>query len=143
MREREQSLAVAADRRIEHVAGIEHVRSVDFLGLMEGFRQAKVRRVKLRLVQIVINGLSGDGVTKPELHVLLVVDKPLTGRVVELRLTAFGLQLRESQVPHFGGALEGQFGVELGENLVVLAWNLLIFSCYAAQSRQEQIFDCG
>jgi hypothetical protein len=74
--------------------------------------------------------------------VLLVVDVALAGAVVELRLTAFGLQLRESEVAHFGGTLKGQLRVELREDFIPLSGDLFVLACNATESRQEQVTDC-
>ena len=73
---------------------------------------------------------------------LLVVDITLTSAVVESGLAAFGLKLREAQIPHFGGTFQSHARLMLGENLVVLRRNLLVLAFNAAKSRQEKVFNC-
>ena len=141
MRRGTQSHTVTANVGVVGGGGVQDVRAVDFLGLLERLDQAEVRRMELGLVEVVVHRLAGDGVTKGNFRMLLVVDKPFTSAVVEGGLATFSLQLREAEEPHFGGAFESQFRVVLRENPVVLRRDHLVFAFNATQARQEKVFN--
>ena len=136
-----KSLTITTDRRIVGRGGVQHVGAVDFLGLLKGFNQAQVRRVELRLVQVVVDRLAGNSIPQGDFSVFLVVHKTLTSARVERSLTTFGLQLREAQIPHLGGTLEGHLRIVLGEHLVVLRRDHLILAFDTAKAGQEKILN--
>ena len=101
-----KSHTVTANSRVIRLSGVQDVRAVDFLGLMEALNQAEVRRHELGLVEVVVDGLAGDRVAESNFSMLLVVHVTLASAVVESSLAAFSLQLRQAEEPHFGGALK-------------------------------------
>ena len=70
MGRRTKSNTVTANRRIIRRRRVEDVRTVDFLRLTERFDQAKVRRRKLRLIQVVVDSLTSDRVAETDLIML-------------------------------------------------------------------------
>jgi len=97
--------AVTADSCIESRAGIEHVGGVQLLGFLEALHQAIVRWTKFRLIQIIVNGFSSDGVAEADFQMFGIIDKALPGRIVEGRWSAFLLELSKAQVTHRSPAL--------------------------------------
>jgi hypothetical protein len=75
---REERLAVAAESCLVDEAEVEDAGRVDFLRLVEGFLQTKVRRIELRLVEIVVDRRPGDGIAERDFQMRLVVDEALT-----------------------------------------------------------------
>ena len=94
MRRVDHRNAVAADCGVIGRRCVQSVRGIDFLGLLETLEQAKVGRMKLRLIYVVIDRLAGNSVPKADFGMFLVIDKPLAGPVVERGLAAFRFELR-------------------------------------------------
>ena len=108
---------------------------------MEALDQAQVRRVELRLVEVVVNGFASDRITKADFRMFLVVNVTLTGAVVESGLTAFSLQLGKTQEAEFRRALKRQLRIVLREDFVVLRRDHLILAFDTTKARQEKVFD--
>src|SRR5262245_31451193 len=100
MRCAKQRHAIAASRSIVGRAGIEHVRRIEFLGLLEALHQAIVVWPEFRLVEIVVDRLARNSVAKADLKVLGIVEEPLAGGIVERSRTTFRLELRKAQITH-------------------------------------------
>ena len=111
------------------------------LGLTQSFHQTKVRGHELGLVEVVINRLASDGITKSNLSVLLIVDVTLTSVVVESGLTTFSLELGKTQEAHFSGALKRHLGIMLGEDLVVLRRDLLVLAFNPTEAGEQKVFN--
>ena len=139
MRGGQERHAVAADVRVVGRGTVQHVRRVDFLGLLERVLQAQVRRGELRLIEIVGDGLAGDRVAQTNLERLVVEDEPLAGVVVHGGRAALELQLRQADVPHFGGALDAHLRRSALQVFRPLARDHLVFAFDTTKARAGQV----
>src|SRR5512139_596229 len=139
MGRREEGYAVAADGGVKRGAGIEDVGPVNLFGLYKAFHKAVIRRSELCLVQVVVNGLAGDSVTKTNLVMFLVVHISLASGVVERGWRTFVLQLRVAKVPHRGPAFQRHLRVGLFVYLRPLALYHRVFARNTPQARQKKV----
>ena len=136
-----ECLAVTTDRSVVRFSGVEDVGAVDFLGLMERFHKAEVRRMELRLIEVVVDGFARNRIAKSDFSMLLVIDVAFASAVIESGLAAFRLQLCETEVTHFSCAFQRHLRVMLREDFVVLRRNLFVLADHPTEAGEEQVFN--
>ena len=126
MNGREKGNTIADDRLLIGGAEVEDVRALDFLELGECLLEFQVRRVELRLVEIVVDGFAGDRVAERDFQVDECPSKSLASVVVELSRGAFVFQIGKGHKRHLGGAFDRHVRLVGGEDLVPLSWNHIV-----------------
>ena len=72
---------------------------------------------------------------------LLVIHITLASAIVESGLTAFGLELSQTQITHFSRAFEGHAALVLGENFVILRWDHLVLAFNPTEAGEQKVFN--
>ncbi len=92
--------AIANLRRVIRRAEVEDVRGLNFLELCKRFLQFQICWIELRLVQQVVDRLSGDRIAQSNFDMHERPRKSLASSVVELGRCALVLEIRKSHEGH-------------------------------------------